>query len=351
MTYSIIIPIYNKERYLRRCLESIKNIYINDIEFILIDDGSSDGSKSICDEYVKIDNRFRYIYQENKWVSEARNNGIRSSKGEYISFIDADDKIDTLEYVKALKIAKEYELDILNVSIYKYYSKENIKTIFMTDKELEITNFSDNPLDFFCCYHLKKRDINYVGNKIYKSKCIKDNKLFFSDDIRISEDKNFNYRLLPFIKRIGYTDKVAYYYYQNLDSTCYNVAKFQNIFLDAYNAYNMIIEFYKQINFIKLESIYSVWWMRNLQSAWSLTMQATNNLDYVIECIDELIDIYGVDKIIPKNYPEQLKVYSKYSDLNYVDEVKELLFWHSLHDKKDIVNWQNIYPKFDKYFK
>ena len=93
MKISIIIPIYNGEKFIEKCIKSIKNQTFKDFEIILVNDGSSDNSGQICDELAKNDNRIKVIHQENLGVSEARNRGIIASKGEYICFIDCDDYI------------------------------------------------------------------------------------------------------------------------------------------------------------------------------------------------------------------------------------------------------------------
>ena len=103
---SIIIPIYNVEKYMEKCLNSVVNQTYNNIEIILIDDGSKDKSREICDNYAKKDNRIKVVHKENNGVSSARNTGIDMSKGKYITFIDSDDYIDT-DYIETLyKISK-----------------------------------------------------------------------------------------------------------------------------------------------------------------------------------------------------------------------------------------------------
>ena len=92
---SIIVPVYNTEKYLRECLDSILAQTYTDIEVILIDDGSKDGSLSICQEYASIDKRVRVYHKENSGVSDTRNFGIEHANGEFISFCDSDDKVDS----------------------------------------------------------------------------------------------------------------------------------------------------------------------------------------------------------------------------------------------------------------
>ena len=90
---SIVVPVYNAGRYLPRCLDSIAAQTYGDIEVILVDDGSTDSSGSICDRYCTRDGRFRVIHQENKWLAEARNAGLSAARGDYVYFVDSDDWI------------------------------------------------------------------------------------------------------------------------------------------------------------------------------------------------------------------------------------------------------------------
>ena len=109
---SIIVPVYNVEEYLEECLESIQKQTYTDIEVILVNDGSTDGSKEICESYCQMDSRFKLINQENKGQSAARNNGVSVSTGEYITFVDSDDVISS-KYVEILNRYMTEEIDLV----------------------------------------------------------------------------------------------------------------------------------------------------------------------------------------------------------------------------------------------
>ncbi|MCC8146682.1 MAG: glycosyltransferase family 2 protein, partial [Bacteroidales bacterium] len=137
---SIIIPIYNAEDYLEECLSSMQNQTYTNIEVLMVDDGSTDASARIAWEYVDIDNRFQYYYQENRGVSAARNLGLDKISGEYITFIDSDDWVDKEYIEKYLSCARNQKADIV-VGGYTKDCKEyyNYKT-----KESDIKNFAEN---------------------------------------------------------------------------------------------------------------------------------------------------------------------------------------------------------------
>lgn len=121
---SVIVPIYNAEKYMERCIESIRNQTLKDIEIILIDDGSSDRSREIIDRYAKDDDRIRVIYQENSGPSVARNKGINIARGKYIGFVDSDDYIEE----------SMYEI------LYNLVNKENVQVAMCSYKEVSVYN-------------------------------------------------------------------------------------------------------------------------------------------------------------------------------------------------------------------
>lgn len=132
---SIILPVYNTEKYLERCINSIVNQSYNDLEIIIIDDGSTDGSARICDEWREKDSRIKVIHKQNEGVSVARNTGLEISKGDFIFFIDSDDYINNNYLLeKLMSVQKRYQCDIvkytaiistdINLNIDHYFNIE-----------------------------------------------------------------------------------------------------------------------------------------------------------------------------------------------------------------------------------
>ncbi len=127
---SIIIPVYNMEKYLKRCVDSVLDQTYKNIEIILVDDGSSDLSPKICDEYEKKDNRVKVIHKKNGGLSAARNSGIKVASGEYIGFIDSDDFIDSDMYEMLYNGMKKGDCSISNVNFRYYYDDGTTKKYF-----------------------------------------------------------------------------------------------------------------------------------------------------------------------------------------------------------------------------
>ena len=213
---SIIIPVYNVEKYLRECLDSVVNQTLKDIEIICIDDCSTDSSLEILKEYASKDNRFILLEQEfNQGQGVARNEGIKIATGEYIGFVDPDDWIDLDMYESMYSKAKEFDTDIVICNIEKYYNNSNfvehintLKSISELDKNItsNITyNFKHLYKDFL------KLTNNYAGCRIYKRKLISDYKIRFAP-IRTGEDKLFCCMAKILAERIIHINKEFYHY-------------------------------------------------------------------------------------------------------------------------------------------
>lgn len=203
-TISIIIPIYNCEEYLARCIESVINQTYPNLEIILVNDGSTDKSSVICDKYAKKDSRVKVIHKANGGVSSARNLGLENSHGNFISFIDSDDSIDKNMYSEMKKMIEETNSDICFCNI-KYIRNGNIEEIKLGDKE--IFNREEILKSFF--------DYNGVNlatwNKLFRTNVIKN--IRFREDISIREDALFCAEAFDNSKKICHFKKMPYNYY------------------------------------------------------------------------------------------------------------------------------------------
>ncbi|EAJ6226790.1 glycosyltransferase, partial [Campylobacter coli] len=123
---SIIVPVYNVEKYLRQCLDSIIDQTLEEIEIILIDDGSTDGSGSICDEYAAMDNRIVLIHKENAGLGAAYNTGLEIAKGEYIGFVESDDWVELNMFEELYNKAREFDVDVVKSNFFDYNSVRQI---------------------------------------------------------------------------------------------------------------------------------------------------------------------------------------------------------------------------------
>ena len=208
---SIIVPIYNVEKYLERCIESILKQTYKNIEIILVDDGSPDKCSEICDRYSNIDDRIKVIHKQNGGLSSARNAGLDVSKGKYVCFIDSDDWISN-EFVEYLyKIAKNNDSDIVVGQTIDVKSEEEVKIIPQNE---EVYTYSNS----YIIENLYKQDIKFVPsvqNKMYKIDIFKD--LRFKEGM-INEDEEILIKILLNSKKITISNKILYYYFLSEDS-------------------------------------------------------------------------------------------------------------------------------------
>lgn len=123
---SIIVPVYNVEKYLKECIDSVISQTYKNLEIILVDDGSTDKSGEICDEYSKKDSRIKVIHKENGGLSDARNVALDIAKGEYIGFVDSDDYVEKDMFETLYKLAEEHNTEISSISFYKTLENEII---------------------------------------------------------------------------------------------------------------------------------------------------------------------------------------------------------------------------------
>lgn len=201
---SIIVPVYNVEKYIRRCLDSIAAQTFTDWECICVDDGTPDGSGKICDEYAEKDSRFRVIHKENGGVSSARNAGLDATKGEWVAFVDSDDWIEKETYETAYKTAIEKSADLVQWNVLnEYYCKT-----------MEDTFFSIGALDKSEVIKLLLTGEipGYVFNKMFKQKMFSDGKVRFEERITMCEDLFFCITSIFHSRKFASVDKCMYHY-------------------------------------------------------------------------------------------------------------------------------------------
>lgn len=208
---SIIVPVYNVENYLRKCLDSILNQTLTDIEVICVNDGSPDNSAEILKEYQKADNRVIVIEQENSGLGAARNTGISAARGEYIGCVDSDDFIDPTMYEKMYAKARAQNADVVLCNVYLYYTDSGTTTVFRDSVFYE--NMSKTGY-FSAVEH--PRILQYIGvwDRIYRRSFIEKEKLR-NPEKRIYEDVLFSVQTSVLAEKIAIVNEPLYYYRKN----------------------------------------------------------------------------------------------------------------------------------------
>lgn len=203
---SIIVPVYNVEKYLRECLDSISQLKAVTWEAILVDDGSTDTSGQICDEYATQDSRFRVIHQKNAGVSAARNAGLDAAKGDWIWFVDSDDSINPDFEISNPEVLDD--ADYVLFDMRKFRDGEELNSLGHQKSTVKCTDLSKN--DFLCKYQC-----NHHQRLFYKKTWVMidyHQRLTFSLGTRVGEDLEFQYKYLTRCKRPASLDAVLYNY-------------------------------------------------------------------------------------------------------------------------------------------
>lgn len=215
MKISIIIPVYNAEKFIHKCVDSVLSQTFTDFELLLINDGSKDKSGEICDAYAAKDSRVHVFHKKNGGVGSARNVGIRESKGEFMTFIDADDELLDTESL-SLMFHPEFDMSICGYDSYdisgkKIFSSENVEgdaVLYAEDAVYVIYN--------------SKYYIAYCYAKLYKSSIIKDYGIYFDESIYYNEDKLFVIEYLSHCTGNIYISSVPVYKYMLRESGAMN---------------------------------------------------------------------------------------------------------------------------------
>ena len=222
---SVIIPVYNAEKYLEQCLNSIKNQTYKNFEVIIVNDGSKDNSEVICKRFSEDDSRFRYFTKSNGGVSSARNFGLDNANGHYITFIDGDDWVEHNHLEILIKSITENNSDIAICS-YKEFDNniDTYYTIVYTKQEKNLLNFEKMNRDDFLTIFPKLMSINVCFNnavaKLFRKELV--NNLRFDTSIKYGEDLDFYFSLYLNVESISYVDELTYVYRIHGDSTTSN---------------------------------------------------------------------------------------------------------------------------------
>ena len=232
---SVIIPVYNAEKYLSRCIDSVLNQTCQDFELILVNDGSSDLSPKICDDYAQKDSRVKVIHKENCGVSSARNTGLEVVLGEYTTFVDSDDYIDADFFDYAYLKSQESDADIfVSGLVMEKWAQNNIVERSFYKIETAKNYFSKELLED---WGQKFPAICMCGPccKFYKTSIIKNNFIYFDKSLSCGEDTYFNLHVLENISKIYFSEKIFYHYRRENEFSLYS--RFHK---DTYEIHNKV---------------------------------------------------------------------------------------------------------------
>ena len=288
MKVSVIVPVYNVEPYLDKCLNTLVNQTLKKIEIIIVNDGSKDNSEKIIEKYLKkYPEKIKYIKKANGGLSSARNEGLKYASGEYIGFVDSDDYVSLNTFNLMYKKAKEKNFDLVICNLnYVYESKTKMVSAGL-DKDLE--NEDEVKKNIVFLYPA-------VWNKLYKKEIL--DSLKFKEGIWY-EDVEFNFRVYPRVKSIGYVDKPLIQYVQRESSISKTIDKRLFNYLDNFNG---LIRYYQDNNlynkyYFELEYSY----VRYLYATFIKQLSYTNDKELFKEGVKEAI------KNVQEHFPNYKK--------------------------------------------
>lgn len=208
---SVVVPVYNVEQYIGRCIESILNQTHKNLELILVDDGSPDRSGEICDEYALKDSRIKVIHTENRGVSYARNTGLDNSTGEYLFFVDSDDWIESNHIEKLLPVDGE-DLVYGGTKLFRNAVLFDVRTpsAYVAQREEWTQNYTD--------FLSKGRNIFFI-HPCYRLSIIREHQIRFHNGLSRGEDGMFNVMFLERCRKIRYSETSTYCYEDGDDSS------------------------------------------------------------------------------------------------------------------------------------
>ena len=225
MLFSVIVPVYNVEKYLKECVDSILSQTFTDFELLLVNDGSKDSSGVICEEYEQKDNRVKVIHKANGGQSTARNCGLEQAQGEYVIFLDSDDFFTTTEFFADLQKMTAEERDVIIFRYYKYYGENRQKDCNISLKDIAFENKGE------LIASLVKRDAFFCScwSKCVSLRLLKENGIKFDENLHC-EDMDWYYSVVEKANRFALIDKpyVNYRQRENSVTSTLNVKFFED---------------------------------------------------------------------------------------------------------------------------
>lgn len=341
---SIIVPVYNVESYLRKCIESILNQTYKNLQIILVDDGSPDNSGAICDEYAAKDNRIEVVHKANGGVTSARKAGLELAKGDYIGFVDSDDWIEPNMYEEMLENLLQTGADFVHTGIVE--EKNNIKKNIQNFEKRVIINTKNN-IDMWKSYMYfhKKYTINsFLYSKLFKKDIIIPCFNNVSNDICYGEDRIAITECLLKNIRVSFLNK-SYYHYVRRNNSYTSVHGAVGIIKVAKMYEEMIKLFRKYGEYDNLSDLIDAALnVRMLNEIANDPKYQNNVFIYRLEDLSNLIGkkivIYGAGKV-GYQYYRQL---SSYSDITIMDWVDKNFSSYNYPERKvnSIDNLKNI---------
>ena len=280
---SVVIPCYNVEKYAEKCMDSVLSQTYGNLEVIAVDDGSSDGTADILTRYTS-DKRVQLIRQPNSGVSAARNAGIAASTGKLLTFVDSDDYLEPQMYERlyAAMTGSGADMAVCNYNlIYDDRTEECYSKI-----RSETAEVYDDVYGYFCKYCACPKPNNYIWTRLYVTDIVKKSGVRF-ENYRLGDDTLFNFKLLPHIRRVAFTEGGFYNYYQRSNSNVYTVANKVNLAASYADTFDALADYYVSNGFDEFLQVLPIHAFTRLRSVFFYSRLAGMDEDEIFRSVTE----------------------------------------------------------------
>ncbi|MEJ9114149.1 glycosyltransferase [Bacillus paramobilis] len=309
---SIIVPVYNAEKYIIQCIESLLSQTLQECEFIFVNDGSKDNSRKIIECFERNDKRIRIINQTNQGVSIARNIGLSAARGEYIGFVDADDYVEKDMYEILYKTAKKDNCDAVISNFEEEIEGHKIITKYSFPRDIVLKkDFIEQEL---LPYFLRMDNLNTAVNKIYRTNTIKEKNIKFPEKVELGEDGMFNILFFNNAEKVKYIDYRGYHYREVKGSATRNISE-KDYFKRAVEVYKVdMSKVFINMDDIKIRQLQAIKLINSLMSYVHIYFQPCKDMGFKkrYQYVKKMIQDRYVREALPIYYSNVYYTLGKY---------------------------------------
>lgn len=348
---SIVIPIYNQEKYISDCFDSILKQTYKNYEVIIINDGSTDKSKEICLRYSKKYKNFRYYEQKNSGVSVARNLGIKYSYGEWIMFVDPDDLLDK-NILSKLSVKIDNSVDIISCCCQVFNDKSNFLCANHFFEKSYVFKSNNEKIElikqlFYVKYRQPQKAYTGIGvpwGKLYRRSMLKDNQIMFNSSLRRMQDNAFNMYVFWLSKSIIYLDEPLYRYRIENISKYYNASYKPNLYENYVKLQEERWEFLNNSNLVDNYEVKNFFYedaISQIIDIFNSYIFNKNNPDSYLQRKEKAINILNLNKAHYKEAIEKLSIFNvtnkKHGMILAIFKIKKFFILNCIWNIRNIV--------------
>ena len=281
---SVIIPCYNSEKHIRKCIDSVLSQNYRSLEVIIIDDGSTDNTAAMLDAYAQSDRRVVLLHQPNAGAGAAINTAIGLVRGELMAFVDHDDWLEPSMYERLYAAMTEADADMAVSNFNLVYADRVEERYSNTNSRDESAKIYDDVYGYFARYCACPKPNNYTWSRLYKSDTIINSDVRF-ENLRLGADTLFNFKLLPLIKRVAFISDGLYNYVQHTESIVHKAAAMSDIAVVYADGFEALADYYAEKGFDEFLEVLPIHAFTRLRSVFFYSRLAGMREDAIAESV------------------------------------------------------------------